>query len=86
MITVTYVKIRTVISKSDEFFMNNLKVLITKLSPHARISLEKSANTCIAQQNYEIEIEHFLLELLTQNYKNDLQIFQVKYVHVVIVS
>ena len=41
MITVTYVKIRTVISKSDEFFMNNLKVLITKLSPHARISLEK---------------------------------------------
>ena len=79
MITVTYVKIRTVISKSDEFFMNNLKVLITKLSPHARISLEKSANTCIAQQNYEIEIEHFLLELLTQNYKNDLQILLEKY-------
>ncbi|MGE8683295.1 MAG: type VI secretion system ATPase TssH [Acinetobacter sp.] len=59
--------------------MNNLKVLITKLSPHARISLEKSANTCIAQQNYEIEIEHFLLELLTQNYKNDLQILLEKY-------
>lgn len=59
--------------------MNNLKVLITKLSPHARISLEKSANTCISQQNYEIEIEHFLLELLNQNYKNDLQILLEKY-------
>ena len=59
--------------------MNNLKVLITKLSPHARISLEKSANTCISQQNYEIEIEHFLLELLTYNNKNDLQILLEKY-------
>ena len=59
--------------------MNNLKVLITKLSPHARISLEKSANTCISQQNYEIEIEHFLLELLNQNYKNDLQTLLEKY-------
>lgn len=59
--------------------MNNLKVLITKLSPHARISLEKTANTCISQQNYEIEIEHFLLELLNQNYKNDLQILLEKY-------
>ncbi|OTG79723.1 ClpV1 family T6SS ATPase [Acinetobacter sp. ANC 5054] len=59
--------------------MNNLKVLITKLSPHARISLEKSANTCINQQNYEIEIEHFLLEILNQNDKNDLQILLEKY-------
>jgi ATPases with chaperone activity, ATP-binding subunit len=66
-------------SKFDELFMNNLKVLITKLSPHARISLEKSANTCISQQNYEIEIEHFLLELLTYNNKNDLQILLEKY-------
>lgn len=59
--------------------MSNLKILITKLSAHARVSLEKSANTCISQQNYEIEIEHFLLELLAQHNKNDLQILAEKY-------
>lgn len=59
--------------------MSNLKILITKLSAHARVSLEKSANTCISQQNYEIEIEHFLLELLAQHSKNDLQILAEKY-------
>ncbi|WP_374570944.1 type VI secretion system ATPase TssH [Acinetobacter sp.] len=59
--------------------MNNLKMLITKLSAHARVSLEESANNCISQQNYEIEIEHFLLELLAQNSKNDLQILAEKY-------
>ncbi|WP_374666169.1 type VI secretion system ATPase TssH [Acinetobacter sp.] len=59
--------------------MNNLKILITKLSSQSRLSLEKSANTCIAQQNYEIEIEHFLLEILKQNQENDLQILMKKY-------
>lgn len=49
--------------------MNNLKILITKLSSGARLALEKSANTCISQQNYEIEIEHFFLELLQSNSK-----------------
>ena len=38
--------------------MNNLKILITKLSTTTRTALEKSANFCITQQNYEIEIEH----------------------------
>ena len=47
-----------------ELYMNNLKILIKKLSNHARLGLEKSANSCINQQNYEIEIEHFFLELL----------------------
>ena len=59
--------------------MNNLKILITKLSPHTRICLEKSANTCISQQNYEIEIEHFFLELLQQNTKNDICYLTEKY-------
>lgn len=59
--------------------MNNLKILITKLSPHTRICLEKSANTCISQQNYEIEIEHFFLELLQQNTKNDIYYLTEKY-------
>lgn len=58
--------------------MNNLKILITKLSAQSRLSLEKSANTCISQQNYEIEIEHFLLELLQKN-GNDIQILINKY-------
>lgn len=38
--------------------MSNLKILITKLSTVARTALEKSANACVIQQNYEIEIEH----------------------------
>ena len=48
--------------------MNNLKILITKLSSCARIALEKSANSCIAQQNYEIEIEHIFLEILHNHF------------------
>ncbi len=59
--------------------MNNLKILITKLSAHSRLCLEKSANSCISLQNYEIEIEHFLLELLSQNQGNDLILLIEKY-------
>ncbi|MFP8817311.1 type VI secretion system ATPase TssH [Acinetobacter johnsonii] len=59
--------------------MNNLKILINKLSNHARVGLEKSANSCINQQNYEIEIEHFFLELLEQQEPNDLQLLVEKY-------
>ena len=54
--------------------MTNLKVLVKKLSDSSRISLEKSANSCISNQNYEIEIEHFLLELLNKSSNNDLNI------------
>ena len=59
--------------------MNNLKILITKLSSCARLALEKSANSCIAQQNYEIEVEHLFLELLKQDSSNDLQLLLAKY-------
>ncbi|MEX5443381.1 type VI secretion system ATPase TssH [Acinetobacter schindleri] len=59
--------------------MNNLKILINKLSDHARLCLEKSANTCIHQQNYEIEIEHFFLELLSHNQLNDVQLLFKNY-------
>ena len=62
-----------------ELYMNNLKILIKKLSNHARIGLEKSANSCINQQNYEIEIEHFFLELLSQSETNDLLLLLEKY-------
>ena len=54
--------------------MSNLKILITKLSTVARTALEKSANACVIQQNYEIEIEHLFLELLNQSLENDLKI------------
>ena len=50
--------------------MNNLKVLVKKLSNTTRTALEKSANLCISNQNYEIEIEHFFLEILNKNTKN----------------
>src|SRR5690606_38700162 len=59
--------------------MNNLKILILKLSDHARLCLEKSANTCIQQKNYEIVIEHFFLELLVHSELNDLKILLEKY-------
>lgn len=59
--------------------MSNLKILITKLSEHARLYLEKSANSCIKNQNYEIEIEHFFLELLQQNELNDIKFLLKKY-------
>lgn len=59
--------------------MNNLKILITKLSTTTRTALEKSANFCINQQNYEIEVEHLFYELLNQNGKNDLQLLLEKY-------
>ena len=59
--------------------MNNLKILIKKLSNQARVALEKSANSCINQQNYEIEIEHFFLELLEQSEPNDLHLLVEKY-------
>ncbi|MGE8537653.1 MAG: type VI secretion system ATPase TssH [Acinetobacter sp.] len=59
--------------------MSNLKILITKLSEHARLCLEKSANSCIQKQNYEIEIEHFFLELLQQADLNDIKLLLKKY-------
>lgn len=59
--------------------MNNLKILITKLSTTTRTALEQSANFCINQQNYEIEIEHLLFELLNQQQKNDLLLLLEKY-------
>lgn len=59
--------------------MNNLKILITKLSTTTRTALEKSANFCITQQNYEIEIEHLFYELLNQDQKNDLVLLLEKY-------
>ncbi|ALH95831.1 ATPase [Acinetobacter equi] len=59
--------------------MNNLKVLVKKLSNTTRTALEKSANSCISNQNYEIEIEHFFLEILNKNTKNDFTILLGKY-------
>ncbi|WP_166169945.1 type VI secretion system ATPase TssH [Acinetobacter sp. SA01] len=59
--------------------MNNLKILITKLSSCARLALEKSANTCIAQRNYEIEIEHIFLEILYNQENNDIQLLLENY-------
>lgn len=58
--------------------MSNLKVLITKLSQPTRSALEKSANYCINQLNYEIEIEHLFVELLNQQDLNDLLILLKK--------
>ena len=42
----------------------NLKSLIAKLDPACRTALEGAASLCISRTNYEIEVEHFLSQLV----------------------
>ena len=44
----------------------NLKSLIAKLDPACRSALEGAASLCISRTNYEIEVEHFLSQLIEQ--------------------
>jgi type VI secretion system protein VasG len=41
-----------------------LRSLISKLNPVCKRGLEKAAARCVAQTNYNVEVEHLLLELL----------------------
>jgi type VI secretion system protein VasG len=41
-----------------------LKVLIGRLNPITKRALETAAALCVAQTNYNVEVEHFLLKLL----------------------
>ncbi|AXY57336.1 type VI secretion system ATPase TssH [Acinetobacter chinensis] len=59
--------------------MINTATLISKLSIDSRFALEKAANLCINLQNYEIEIEHLLLELITQPQNTDFKVILNKY-------
>ncbi|MDV2467766.1 type VI secretion system ATPase TssH [Acinetobacter chinensis] len=59
--------------------MINTATLISKLSINSRFALEKAANLCISLQNYEIEIEHLLLELITQPQNTDFKVILNKY-------
>ena len=51
----------------------NLQSLIDKLNPVCRNGLEDAAQFCLAQTNYNVEIEHYLLKLLEANH-TDVQI------------
>ena len=42
----------------------NLKSLVDKMSPYMRDSLEGAAGLCLAYNQYNVEIEHWLLKLL----------------------
>ena len=42
----------------------DLKALIAKLNPTCRRALEAAAQMCVAQTNFNVEVEHFLLKLL----------------------
>ncbi len=44
----------------------NLKSLIAKLDPASRTALEGAASLCISRTHYEIEVEHFLSQLVDQ--------------------
>ena len=45
----------------------DLKRLIETMTPHMRNSLEGAAGLCLAQNQYNVEIEHWLLKLLDQS-------------------
>jgi len=45
----------------------NLKRLVDMMTPHLRDSLEGAAGLCLAQTQYNVEIEHWLLKLLDQS-------------------
>lgn len=45
----------------------NLKSLVDKMSPVLRDALEGAAGLCLAQTQYNVEIEHWLLKLLDKN-------------------
>ena len=44
--------------------MSELKVLIERLNPTCRRALETAAGLCVAQTNYNVEVEHLLTKLL----------------------
>ena len=44
--------------------MSDLKTLIGKLNPVCRRALEEAAALCVAQTNYNVEVEHLLVKLL----------------------
>lgn len=44
----------------------NLKRLVDMMTPHMRDSLEGAAGLCLAQNQYNVELEHWLLKLLDQ--------------------
>ena len=45
----------------------DLKRLVETMTPHVRESLEGAAGLCLAQNQYNVEIEHWLLKLLDQS-------------------
>ncbi|WP_081848095.1 type VI secretion system ATPase TssH [Microbulbifer sp. HZ11] len=45
----------------------DLKRLVETMTPHMRESLEGAAGLCLAQSQYNVEIEHWLLKLLDQS-------------------
>lgn len=44
----------------------NLKRLVDMMTPHMRDSLEGAAGLCLSQNQYNVELEHWLLKLLDQ--------------------
>src|SRR5690554_8096866 len=42
----------------------NLKLLVDKMTPYMRSSLEGAAGLCLTHNQFNVEIEHWLLKLL----------------------
>jgi type VI secretion system protein VasG len=54
----------------------NLQSLFDKLNPVCRNSLENAAQLCLAQTNYNVEIEHYLLKLIEETDSDILLVFR----------
>ena len=46
---------------------HNLKALVDKMSPALRDALEGAAGLCLAHNQYNVELEHWLLKLLDRS-------------------
>src|SRR5512139_806179 len=44
----------------------NLQSLVSKLNPLCRRCLEKAAELCVSQTNYNVEMEHFLINIIDE--------------------
>lgn len=55
---------------------SNLKALITKLTPTARLAAERAANLCMTRGHYEVDLEHLFLALLEQTGSDFVQLCQ----------
>ena len=56
--------------------MSEIGSLIEKLNPQCKEVLEKAAQNCVRQTHFNVELEHFVLELLEAEDSDIIPIFR----------